>query len=58
MLRDPWPESIYLRAHHTQLGYTIETPSSFPLHRRIDAFASAIEVAVKGTCCAIRQVRE
>jgi hypothetical protein len=45
-LRDLWPESIYLRAHHTQLGYTIETPSSLPLARRIAALTAAIEAAL------------
>jgi protein MpaA len=50
LLRDPWPESIYLRAHHTQLGYTVETPSSLPLRQRIDALERAIEVAVKRAC--------
>jgi len=50
LLRDPWPESIYLRAHHTQLAYTIETPSSLPLRQRINALSRAIQVAVKRTC--------
>lgn len=46
LLRDLWPESIYLRAHHTTLSYTLETPSSFPLERRIAAHAAAIETAI------------
>lgn len=46
LLRETWPESIYLRAHHTQLGYTIETPSSFPLAQRIAAHRAAIEAAI------------
>ena len=46
LLREAWPESIYLRAHHTRLGYTIETPSSFPLAQRIAAHRAAIEAAV------------
>jgi hypothetical protein len=50
LLRDPWPESIYLCAHHTQLGYTIETPSSLPLQQRTTALTRAIEVAVARTC--------
>ena len=45
LLRDPWPESIYLRAHHTQLAYTVETPSSLPLAQRIGAHAAAVEAA-------------
>ena len=49
-LRDPWPESIYLRAHHTRLGYTIETPSSLPLEKRITALSIAIETALRNIC--------
>lgn len=45
-LREDWPESIYLRAHHTQLGYTIESPSSLPLAHRIAAHQAAIETAL------------
>jgi murein peptide amidase A len=45
-LRELWPESIYLRAHHTRLGYTLETPSSFPLIQRIGAHCAAVEAAV------------
>lgn len=45
-LRDAWPESIYLRTHHTSLGYTIETPSGRPLAMRVAALAAAIDAAV------------
>jgi murein peptide amidase A len=48
--RELWPESIYLRAHHTRLGYTIETPSAFPLEQRIAAHLAAIETAINGVC--------
>lgn len=44
--RELWPEAIYLRAHHTPLGYTIETPSGFPLENRIAAQCTAVETAV------------
>jgi murein peptide amidase A len=47
-LRDLWPESIYLRAHHTRLGYTLESPSTLPLPTRIAAHAAAIETAIAG----------
>jgi hypothetical protein len=47
LLREAWPESIYLRAHHTQLGYTIESPSSLPLPRRVAAHGAAIEAALR-----------
>lgn len=46
-LRELWPESLYLRAHHTPLGYTIETPSSLPLAQRIAAHCIAVETAIR-----------
>lgn len=46
LLREQWPESIYLRAHHTTLSYTLESPSSFPLEQRIAAHAAVIEAAL------------
>lgn len=46
LLRETWPESIYLRAHHTQLGYTIESPSGLPLAQRVAAHGAAIEAAL------------
>jgi hypothetical protein len=39
-------ESIYLRAHHARLGYTLETPSSLPLAHRIAAHRAACEAAI------------
>lgn len=45
--RELWPESIYLRAHHTQLSYTLESPSAFPIEQRVDAHCAAIEAAVR-----------
>lgn len=44
--REPWPESIYLRAHHTKIGYTLESPSTQPLATRIGMLATAIEAAL------------
>lgn len=49
-LREQWPESIYLRAHHTQLGYTLETPSGRPLAQRIAAHSVAVETALRAIC--------
>jgi len=46
LLREKWPEAIYLRANHTSLTYTIETPSGFPLEQRIAAHCAAVEAAV------------
>jgi len=46
--RELWPEAIYLRAHHTTLSYTIETPSGHPLEERISAQCLAVETALSG----------
>lgn len=40
-LRDLWPEAIYLRARHTTLSYTLESPSALPLETRIEMLATA-----------------
>jgi hypothetical protein len=44
-LRKTWPEAIYLRAHHTTISYTLESPSAFPLEHRITAHRAAITSA-------------
>ncbi|MBC7369754.1 MAG: M14 family metallocarboxypeptidase [Undibacterium sp.] len=46
LMRETWPEAIYLRAHHTTLSYTLESPSAFPLAQRIAAQRAAIETAI------------
>ncbi len=46
LLRENWPESIYLRAHHTTQTYTIESPSAFPLAQRLAAHRRALETAI------------
>jgi protein MpaA len=46
LLRDNWPEAIYLRHHHTTLSYTLESPSAFPLKQRIQALRAATETAL------------
>ncbi len=46
LLRETWPEAIYLRAHHTTLSYTLETPSAVPLAQRIAALRAAVEAAL------------
>jgi murein peptide amidase A len=48
--RELWPEAIYLRVHHTTLGYTIESPSGFPLAQRIAAHRAALETALALLC--------
>ncbi len=50
LLRETWPEAIYLNAHHTTLGYTLETPSALSLPQRIAAHCAAIETAIIGLC--------
>jgi protein MpaA len=47
LLRETWPESIYLRANHAMLSYTLETPSALPLSQRIAALRAAITSAVR-----------
>jgi hypothetical protein len=44
--RERWPEAIYLRAHHTRLSYTLETPSARPLLQRLAAHVTAVTAAV------------
>ncbi|MDO8540469.1 MAG: M14 family metallocarboxypeptidase [Opitutaceae bacterium] len=46
VLRETWPESIYLRAHHTRHEYTLETPSALPLAVRISAHSAAVTTAL------------
>lgn len=46
LLRDQWPEAIYLLQHHTKLTYTLESPSALPLPQRIAAQRAAVEVAL------------
>jgi protein MpaA len=46
LLRENWPEAIYLRAHHTRLTYTLESPSALRLEQRIASLRAAIDVAL------------
>ncbi len=46
LLREDWPEAIYLRAHHARLGYTFETASTQPVAQRIATLAAAVTAAV------------
>ena len=50
LTREKWPEAIYLRAHHTTLGYTVESPSAFPLAGRISAHRAALETGLMRMC--------
>lgn len=49
LMRENWPESIYLRAHHTTLSYTVESPSALPLAQRVAAHSAAIRAAITQT---------
>jgi predicted deacylase len=44
--REKWPESIYLQAHHTRLSYTIESPSSLPMEKRVAALRAVLVAAI------------
>jgi len=46
LMREQWPEAIYLRQHHTTLSYTLESPSAFPLEKRILALRTTVETAI------------
>jgi len=46
LLRENWPETIYLNSHHTSLGYTFETPSGKSLESRVNALKLAVSAAV------------
>lgn len=46
LLRDLWPEAIYLLRHHCRLGYTLETTSSAPLDQRIATHTAAVRAAL------------
>lgn len=46
LLREQWPEAIYLRAHHSTLGYTLETPSALAMDQRVAAHCAAVETAI------------
>ena len=43
LLRENWPEAIYLRAHHAGLAYTLESPSALSVSQRIASLRAAIE---------------
>jgi protein MpaA len=55
-----WPETIYLTVHHTDVGYTIETPKPFPIEARVKAQIAAVETlmnALKGKINALCRLR-
>jgi hypothetical protein len=46
LLRETWPETIYLRHHHGSLDYTVETPSALPLEQRIATHCAVLKAAL------------
>ncbi len=46
LLRETWPEAIYLRNFHSTLNYTIETPSALPLDLRIATQCAVLRQAL------------
>jgi len=46
LLRETWPEAIYLRLHHTRLSYTLETASAQPIEQRITTQVAAVTMAL------------
>lgn len=48
LLRETWPEAIYLRHFHCTLDYTTETASGLPLEQRIATHAAVVRAALAG----------
>ncbi len=46
LLRENWPEAIYLRQHHTRRSYTLETASAQPLEQRITTQVATVTTAL------------
>ncbi len=46
LLRDQWPEAIYLRNHHATLSYTFETPTPRSFELRVAAQVAGVEAAL------------
>jgi hypothetical protein len=46
LLREQWPEAIYLLKHHCSLVYTLETPSVTPRAQRIATHTAAVRAAL------------
>jgi murein peptide amidase A len=45
--RPDWPEAFFLITHKTQLSYTLEAPSDFPLATRVAALVTAVNAALR-----------
>ena len=47
LLRETWPEAIYLRQHHGTLTYTTETPSALTLEQRVATHCTVLQAALQ-----------
>jgi predicted deacylase len=47
LLREKWAEAIYLHAHHSRMGYTLETPSALPLDLRVATMTSVVRAGIE-----------
>ena len=46
--RPAWPEALYLISHKSRQGYTLETPSDFPLETRVNVLVASVKAAQAG----------
>ncbi len=46
LLRETWPEAIYLRHFHSTLTYTLESPSALPMEQRIATLVAATKAGL------------
>jgi protein MpaA len=46
--RIDWPEAFYLLQHKTRQSYTLEAPSDWPLHVRVEVLVRAVRAALEG----------
>ena len=44
---DQWPEAIFMAEIGTRVSYTLETPSSLPLEKRVACHMLAVKTAVE-----------
>lgn len=48
LLRDTWPEALYLGYKHSTLNYTLETASAQPLEQRVTTHCAVLRAAIGG----------
>jgi hypothetical protein len=53
--RPQWPESFYLLTYKTQLSYTLEAPSDFPLATRVAALVTGVRAALAAQSTTLEQ---